>query len=141
MFEIDEEFLERVGLGSLPEDVRKKLLVKYQDDLEVMIGRKVSESLSESKFYEFEKVIDGDEETIKEWLDKSGDYKNDEVYKKILSAHGSETEAMLEDYVAAKWLNKNCPQYGDIVMESAKEISDDIISRKDVILWEHGKGM
>ena len=61
MFEIDEEFLERVGLGSLPEDVRKKLLVKYQDDLEVMIGRKVSESLSESKLYEFEKVIDGDE--------------------------------------------------------------------------------
>ena len=61
------------------------------------------------------------------------------VYKKILSSHGTETDAMLNDYVTAKWLNINCPQYPEHIKASIKEISDEIIKRKDVILWEYGE--
>lgn len=140
MFELDEEFLERIGLGSLSDDIKKNLLEKYQNDLEIRIGEKMSKDLSDSQLKEFEKIIDDDKEIIKKWLDKLGDYKNDEVYKRILSSHGAETDVMLNDYVTAKWLNKNCPQYPEHIKAAIKEISDEIIRRKDVILWEYGGG-
>ena len=62
MFVLDEEFLERIGLGSLPDDIKKKLLEKYQNDLEIRIGEKMSKDLNDSQLKEFEKIIDDDKD-------------------------------------------------------------------------------
>ncbi len=138
MFQFDDNFLESVGLSNLPEEEKDNFLQYAQDQLEVRIGEKMSEGLTEEQLDEFEKIIDNDQETVQKWLDQIGDYKNDETYKKLLE--GAEEDEgspqFLNDYVTAKWLDKNCPQYQDIIKDAMKSLQDEISSQKDKIL-EH----
>ena len=136
MYQFDESFLDSVGLSGLPEEQKQSFLQYAQDQLEVRIGEKMSEGLSEDQLDEFERIIDNDEATVQQWLDNIGDYKSDETYQKLLD--GSEDDEndpqFLADYVTAKWLDQNCPQYQDIIMDSVESLRNEISSQKDEIL-------
>ena len=136
MFQFDEGFLDSVGLSEMPEEQKGSFLQYAQDQLEVRIGEKMSEGLSESQLDEFERIIDNDQETIQGMLAQLGDYKNDEVYKNLLDGSdvAEDSPEFLNDYVTAKWLNKNCPQYQDIIRETVEGLRDEISSQKDAIL-------
>lgn len=136
MFQFDESFLETVGLSGMPEEEKENFLQYAQDQLEVRIGEKMSEGLSEEQLDEFERIIDNDQETVQKWLDNAGDYKNDEIYKKLLdgSEVAEDTPEFLNDYVTAKWLDQNCPQYQDIIRESIEGLQQEIAQQKDAIL-------
>jgi hypothetical protein len=136
MFQFDESFLESVGLSNMPEEEKENFLQYAQDQLEVRIGEKMSEGLTEEQLDEFEKIIDNDQETVQKWLDQLGDYKNDETYKKLLEGAEDEEDSpqFLNDFVTAKWLDKNCPQYQDIIKDAMKGLQDEIASQKDAIL-------
>ena len=62
--------------------------------------------------------------------------KNDEIYKKLLdgSEVAEDTPEFLNDYVTAKWLDQNCPQYQDIIRESIEGLQQEIAQQKDAIL-------
>ncbi|MBR6134846.1 hypothetical protein IKQ38_05215 [Candidatus Saccharibacteria bacterium] len=136
MFQFDESFLETVGLSGMPEEEKENFLQYAQDQLEVRIGEKMSEGLSEEQLDEFERIIDNDQETVQKWLANAGDYKNDEIYKKLLegSEVAEDTPEFLNDYVTAKWLDQNCPQYQDIIRESIEGLQQEISQQKDAIL-------
>ena len=136
MFQFDESFLDSVGLSGMPEEQKNNFLQYAQDQLEVRIGEKMSEGLTEAQLDEFERIIDNDQETVQKWLKDLGDYKNDEVYKNLLD--GSDvaegTPEFLNDYVTAKWLNQNCPQYQEIIRESLEGLQEEIKQQKEEIL-------
>ena len=136
MFQFDESFLETVGLSGMPEEEKENFLQYAQDQLEVRIGEKMSEGLSEEQLDEFERIIDNDQETVQKWLANAGDYKNDEIYKKLLegSEVAEDTPEFLNDYVTAKWLDQNCPQYQDIIREFIEGLQQEISQQKDAIL-------
>ncbi len=136
MFQFDESFLETVGLSGMPEEEKENFLQYAQDQLEVRIGEKMSEGLSEEQLGEFERIIDNDQDTVQKWLANAGDYKNDEIYKKLLdgSEVAEDTPEFLNDYVTAKWLEQNCPQYQDIIRESIEGLQREITQQKDEIL-------
>ena len=136
MFQFDESFLETVGLSGMPEEEKENFLQYAQDQLEVRIGEKMSEGLSEEQLDEFERIIDNDQETVQKWLANAGDYKNDEIYKKLLegSEVAEDTPEFLNDYVTAKWLDQNCPQYQDIIRESIEGLQQEISQQRDAIL-------
>ena len=136
MFQFDESFLETVGLSGMPEEEKENFLQYAQDQLEVRIGEKMSEGLSEEQLDEFERIIDNDQETVQKWLANAGDYKNDEIYKKLLDGSdvAEDTPEFLNDYVTAKWLDQNCPQYQDIIRESIESLQQEISQQKDAIL-------
>ena len=136
MFQFDESFLETVGLSGMPEEEKENFLQYAQDQLEVRIGEKMSKGLSEEQLDEFERIIDNDQETVQKWLANAGDYKNDEIYKKLLdgSEVAEDTPEFLNDYVTAKWLDQNCPQYQDIIRESIEGLQQEIAQQKDAIL-------
>ena len=83
MFQFDESFLEQVGLSNMPQEQKDNFLQYAQDQLEVRIGEKMSEDLSEAQLDEFEKIIDNDQETVQKWLAQLGDYQNDETFIKL----------------------------------------------------------
>ena len=120
----------------MPEEEKENFLQYAQDQLEVRIGEKMSEGLSEEQLDEFERIIDNDQETVQKWLANAGDYKNDEIYKKLLdgSEVAEDTPEFLNDYVTAKWLDQNCPQYQDIIRESIEGLQQEIAQQKDAIL-------
>lgn len=133
MYKIDDEFLDSVGLAGIPEEQKDAFVQYAQDQLEVRIGEKMSEGMSDAQLDEFEKIIDNDPETINKWLTQAGDYQNDELYIKLASALG-DGERLNNDYVTAKWLNVNCPKYQEIIKNTIDELREEVSANKDAIL-------
>jgi hypothetical protein len=94
----------------------------------------MSEGLSEAQLDEFEKIIDNDANTINKWLESIGDYKNHDIYKKLVEAAGGESPEVTNDFVTAAWLSQNCPQYEQIINSSINDLRDEIVANKDQIL-------
>lgn len=134
MYNIDDSFLESVGLGGLPADQKSGFMQYAQDQLEIRIGEKMSNNLSDAQLDEFEKIIDNDQEMMQKWLAAAGDYKNNEVYQKLVQAAGGDSAEVENDFITAVWLNRNCPQYQQLIDESMNEIREEIAKNKDQIL-------
>jgi hypothetical protein len=136
MYNIDDSFLESVGLGGLPADQKSGFLQYAQDQLEIRIGEKMSNNLNEAQLDEFEKIIDNDEETVGALLQNAGNYQEDPLYiqikKNTNAPEGSIT--LLNDYITAKWLDMNCPNYDAIINEALDELRNEIVTQKDAIL-------
>lgn len=134
MYKFDDGFLEGVGLAGIPDNQKDAFLQYAQDQLETRVGEKMSEGLSEAQLDEFEKIIDNDQEVISNWLANAGDYKNDELYRKLADNTGGSEAEVVNDYVTARWLNKNCPQYQQIIADSIESLRQEIAANKDALL-------
>ena len=136
MFKFDNRFLDSVGLADLPDSQKEAFLQYAQDQLEIRIGESMSESLNDDQLSEFERIIDNDPATLQGLLDSYGDYQNDEVYQTLKRNTGTQDgdANLLSDYVTAKWLSQNCPQYQQIIKDSLADLQNEIREQKDAIL-------
>lgn len=134
MYKFDDGFLEGVGLAGIPENQKEAFLQYAQDQLETRVGEKMSEGLSDAQLDEFEKIIDNDQEVINDWLANAGDYKSDELYQRLAQNTGGSENEVANDYVTAKWLNQNCPQYQQIITDSIEALRQEIMVNKDALL-------
>ncbi len=136
MFKFDDRFLESVGLAGLPEAQKEAFLEYAQDQLEIHIGEAMSESLNEGQIEEFERIIDNDADTMNAILASLGDYRNDEVYQVLKANTGAQDDdpGLMSDYITAKWLDKNCPQYQQIIKDNIAALRKEISEQKDAIL-------
>lgn len=133
MYKFDDTFLEAVGLGALPQDQRAAFLENAQDQFEVRVGEKMNAQMSDAQVTEFEKIIDNDQETINRWLSQLGDYRSDEIYQRIANNVEDESDR-INNYVSAKWLDQNCPNYRQIIEQTLEDLKREIIANKDAIL-------
>ena len=138
MFRLDESFLEGIGVKDMPEAEMQAFLEHLQEELEVRVGERMSEGLSEAQIEEFEKIIDGDEGVINTVLAAAGDYRNDERYKKLVEVSGlAEGSAEVAgEYASVLWLQKNRPDYQDIVKRVSEELKAEVAAGKDKIAGE-----
>ena len=140
MARINEEFLEAVGLASIPEDKKAEFIEKTQNELEIRIGEKISEGMTADQIHEFEGLRDGDRDTMIRVLAQIGDYREDDIYKKLLARSGK-TEAdmeILSEYLSVKWIQINRPDYSEIVKNTLEGLKQEIASKKDQILASFG---
>ena len=71
--------------------------------------------------------------TIKRWLSNLGDYRSDEIYQRIASRIEDEGDRV-NNYVSAKWLDQNCPNYRQIIEQTLEELKQEIIANRAAIL-------
>lgn len=70
MFKLDNNFLSSLGLGSLPVDEKNKLLQAIYERLEMNVGMRLAEKMTDSQLDEFEGFIDrNDEAGALRWLE------------------------------------------------------------------------
>ena len=69
MFQLDDQFLQDVGLGDLPDDQKQAFLAHFREQLEMRVGTSLSDGLSDAQLAEFESFIDRDDEKVAAWLD------------------------------------------------------------------------
>ena len=94
--QFDENFLQQMGLSSMPADKKQDFLKYIQDELEVRIGRRISEGLSEEQLQEF--------------------------------------DSLTETADIAAWLEKNRPDYHEIVDRCIEEMKQAIVKNRDQLL-------
>lgn len=77
MFKLDNTLLEELGLGSLPTDEKNKMLGHIYETLEMRVGMKLAEQMTDDQLKEFEGFIDkNDEAGALKWLETNfPDYK------------------------------------------------------------------
>jgi hypothetical protein len=77
MFKLDDELLQQLGLAALPADEKNKMLAHIYETLELRVGMKLAEQMSDAQLDEFEGFIDrNDEEGALKWLETNfPDYK------------------------------------------------------------------
>lgn len=70
--QIDDNFLQSVGLGALPQAEKDKLLAHIYETLETRVGMKLAEKMSDEQLDEFEGFIDtNDEAGALKWLESN----------------------------------------------------------------------
>lgn len=70
MFKLDNNFLTSLGLGSLPVDEKNKLLQAIYERLEMNVGMRLAEKMTDDQLNEFEGFIDrSDEAGALRWLE------------------------------------------------------------------------
>jgi hypothetical protein len=137
MFQLDDNFLENVGLAAMPEEQKKAFLQHVYDELELRVGTKLSEGMSDAQLEEFESVIDRKDDIITAWLAKHvPDYHNDQSFGRIQQATGLDVNdpGLRAEYTATKWLEVNRPDYRDVVASVLGELKKEISGNKDMIL-------
>jgi len=93
MIKLDDNLLQELGLGDLPEADRKALLRQMYDTLELRVGMTIAEQMSEEQLDEFEGFMDNkDQAGALSWLET-----NFPDYKKVVAAEMEK----LRDEVAA----------------------------------------
>lgn len=137
MFQLDDKFLQDIGLGDLPEDQRKAFLQHIYDELELRVGTKLSEGMSEQQMSEFESFVDRDEDKVRGWFEKNmPDYASRQDYQQFASSapQGTPEVDILSEFASLKWLEINRPDYRQIVAQELEALKQEIISQKDTIL-------
>jgi hypothetical protein len=70
MFKLDNNFLAELGLTDLPEGEKGKMLAHIYETLELRVGMKLAENMSDAQLDEFEKLADANDEAASlKWLE------------------------------------------------------------------------
>lgn len=137
MFQLDDQFLQDIGLADLPEEQRKPFLQHVYDQLEYRVGVRLSEGMSDAQLEEFESIIDRKPEVIDAWVAQyAPDYRNDQLFGKIHAASGlpAEDPRIKAEFAATKWLEVNRPDYRDVVAATLDELKAEISQNRSAIL-------
>lgn len=137
MFQLDDQFLKDIGLDGLPDEQKKPFLQHIYSELELRVGTRLSDGLSDSQLEEFEKIIDRDQEKIQSWLaDHAPTYMQEEAFNKLQQATKLEANdpRLVAEYTATKWLEVNRPDYRQVVAAVLDDLKREITSNRDAIL-------
>lgn len=137
MFRLDDQFLQDIGLGNLPEEQKKPFLQHIYSELELRVGTRLSDGLSDAQLEEFEQIIDRKEDKIQDWLaEHAPTYQQEEAFTKLQQATKLEVNdpRLVAEYTATKWLEVNRPDYRQVVAQVLDELKREIISNKEAII-------
>jgi len=139
MFQLDEKFLDEIGLHDLPNNQKRPFLQHIYEELELRVGTRLSDGLSDEQLEEFESIIDHKETVINDWLAKNvPQYNSDPLFMRLQAANKSDENDvnLRSEYAATKWLEINRSDYRNIVNQVLEELKKEIVDNKNIILGD-----
>jgi hypothetical protein len=95
MFQLNDDFLQSVGLGAMPDDQRQAFLQHLYEELELRVGTRLSEGMGDDQLAQFEKLIDAkDDQGALAWLET-----NRPNYRDVV---GEELEKLKQEVIASR---------------------------------------
>ncbi len=137
MFQLDENFLKELGLDGLPEGQRKPFLQHIYSELELRVGERLSQGMSDAQLDEFANIIDKAPGAVDDFLSKHApNYQQEPMFQRLVQATGvaADDPRLKDEFAATKWLEVNRPDYRDVVAAVMEELKKEIIANRDAIL-------
>ncbi len=143
MFQLDDKFLQDIGLVDLPEDQKQAFLQHIYSELELRVGTKLSEGLSEDQMKEFETFIDVDQdnddaiEAVRGWFAQYiPNYAGLPDYQQLKASAPAEIPEIqvMAEYGSLKWLEFHRPDYRDVVAAELEQLKQEITQNAGAIL-------
>ena len=143
MFQLDDTFLKDVGLDGLPEEQKKLFLQHVYEELELRVGTRLSDGMSDAQLQEFEAIIDRKMDAVDSWLAQFvPNYTADPSFVRMQQATQlPPTDLGLKaEFTATKWLEHNRPNYRDVVSQVLAELKQEISASRDSIIGADTQG-
>jgi hypothetical protein len=136
MFQIDDTFLQDLGLGGLPDDQKQAFKEHIYSQLELRVGTRLSDGLTDEQLEEFESFVDRKEDRVRGWIMRYvPQYQNDASYQQLrTNAPTADELTILSEFASLKWLAMNRPDYQSVVVQVIEELKQEIRSNRDAIL-------
>ena len=136
MFKLDDKFLEDLGLGALPPEQKQAFLQHIYSELEMRVGERLTEGMSDELLDEFGYFVDMNVDGMNKWFGENlPDYTDRDDFKQLKEANAEAPEAaVMSEYGAMKWLQLNRPDYPQVVAAVLEEIKEEVRTNKDAIL-------
>ncbi len=146
---LDDKFLEEIGLGTLPEAEKPKMRAHIYETLEMRVGMRLASGMSSQQLNEFESFVSGDIARARDflgtwkadWEQDTSYQKNIENAKKRVAQQGREftqadIDSLTSEFAALQWLSSNFPNYKDVVSEELNKLKGEIKAAAPQILAE-----
>ena len=137
MFQLNEEFLKELGLDQLPEEQRKPFLQHIYSELELRVGERLSQGMSDAQLEEFSGIIDKRPGAVDDFLARHvPDLMQDPMFQRLVQVSGvpMDDPRLRDEFAATKWLEVNRPDYRDVVAAVLDELKREIVANRDMIL-------
>lgn len=144
MIRIDDSLLQDLGLMSLPKPERDALLRQIYETLEMRVGMKLAERMSDQQLDEFERFIDGDLAFTENYLNtmRAGWQQSKEYQAAVTSAQQAAQKRGVEfnenavktEFGALTWLETNFPDYKQVVANELETLKGEIKADSGKIL-------
>jgi hypothetical protein len=137
MFQVDDKFLQDLGLDQLPDDQKQAFKEHIYSQLELRVGTRLSDGLSDAQLAEFESFVDRDNAKVQTWITKHApSYQNDDSFKQLKANAPKDIDeaTILAEYASLKWLGLNRPDYQTVVAQVIEELKQEIRANRDAIL-------
>jgi hypothetical protein len=100
MFKLDNNFLVELGLGSLPPQEKNMMLRHIYETLELRVGMKLAERMSNEQLDEFEQLMP--------------------------TQSDSQDARVQKEQAALKWLEANFPNYKQVVADELNRLKEEV---------------
>ena len=137
MFQLNDEFLKELGLDQLPEEQRKPFLQHIYSELELRVGERLSQGMSDAQLEEFSGIIDKRPGAVDDFLARHvSDLMQDPMFQRLVQVSGvpMDDPRLRDEFAATKWLEVNRPDYRDVVAAVLDELKREIVANRDMIL-------
>lgn len=72
MLQIDDKFLETLGLGALPQEEKEKMKAHVYETLEMQVGMRLASGMTDEQLNEFESLMNNNDESgALKWLESN----------------------------------------------------------------------
>lgn len=137
MFQLDDKFLQDLGLDTLPDNQKQAFLEQVYASLEERVGVQLSEGLSDEQLEEFEAIIDRKNDRVDAWLAAHvPNFATDPAFMQLqqMSNLPQNDPGLKAEFTATKWLEINRPNYREVVAKTMEELKKEITQNRDAIL-------
>lgn len=141
MFQLDDNFLKELGLDQLPDEQKKPFLQHIYSELELRVGERLSQGMSDAQLDEFANIIDKAPGAVDEFLAKyAPNYQQEPMFQRLVQATKADPNnpGLKDEFAATKWLEVNRPDYRDVVAATMDELKKEIITNREAILGGMG---
>jgi hypothetical protein len=149
MFQLDDTFLQDVGLSDLPADQKEAFLQHIYSELELRVGTKLSEGMTEVQLSQFEAFVDATDPNkavdereqaankVMQWFEQyMPNYQDAADFQSLKAAAPDDISpiVLLSEYGSLKWLEMNRPDYKQVVAAELDLLKSEITTNRDSIL-------
>mgnify|MGYP000951065135 FL=1 len=141
MFQLDDNFLKELGLDQLPDEQKKPFLQHIYSELELRVGERLSQGMSDAQLDEFANIIDKAPGAVDEFLAKyAPNYQQEPMFQRLVQTTKADPNnpGLKDEFAATKWLEVNRPDYRDVVAATMDELKKEIITNREAILGGMG---
>lgn len=137
MFQLNDEFLNELGLDQLPEEQRKPFLDHIYNELEFRVGERLSQGMTDAQLDEFAGIVDNNPEAVNAFLQTHApNFQQDPMFSNLVQSTGiaADDPRIVSEFAATKWLEVNRPDYRDVVHTTMDDLKTEILANREAIL-------